>query len=85
MNTMDRISRWITLVSGEATVPIGTAPKDPIYSRDHLTVYRYRRDTPATQGPPVLLVYSLINRPSILDLLPERSVVRHLLSRVFDV
>jgi polyhydroxyalkanoate synthase len=85
MNTVDRISRWLTLVSGEARVPIATTPRDVIYTRDKLTLYKYRRDTPARHGPPILLVYSLINRPSILDLLPKRSVVKHLLDRGFDV
>lgn len=85
MNTIDRMSRWFTLVSGEETVPIGTTPRDPIYTRDKMTVYRYRRDTPAIHQPPILMVYSLINRPSILDLLPRRSVIKHLLDRGFDV
>lgn len=85
MNTIDRLSRWMTLVAGEQKVEIATAARDAIYERDKLTVYRYRRDTPAQHGPPILLVYSLINRPSILDLLPKRSVIRHLLSRGFDV
>src|SRR5262249_28578710 len=34
---------------------------------------------------PVLICYALVNRPYILDLQPERSVVRQLLKRGFDV
>lgn len=78
-------ARFTHLVSGEAPVAIAQSPRDAIYQRDRLTVYRYRRDTPATQATPVLLVYSLINRPTILDLLPQRSVVQSLLSQGFDV
>lgn len=85
MNIIDRTSRWTTLVSGAARVLIGATPRDAVYTRDRLTVYRYRRDSPAIHRPPVLLVYSLINRPAILDLLPRRSVVKHLLDRGFDV
>lgn len=46
---------------------------------------RYRPENVATQGPPVLLVYSLFKRPFVLDLLPERSVVRSLLAQGFTV
>jgi len=35
--------------------------------------------------PPVVLVYSLINRPPVLDLLPSRSVVRSLQAAGLDV
>mgnify|MGYP000114245992 CR=1 FL=1 len=37
------------------------------------------------ENAPILLVYAVINRPSILDLQPDRSVVRQFLARGFDV
>ena len=43
------------------------------------------RETPATQAEPVLLCYALVNRPYILDLQPDKSVVRQYLDRGFDV
>jgi polyhydroxyalkanoate synthase len=39
----------------------------------------------ATTAAPVLLVYSLLRRPDILDLLPERSLVRNLTEQGFSV
>ena len=49
---------------------------------------RLRRYAPAhgrADGPPVLLVYSLLKRPYVLDLLPERSLVRSLTQQGFSV
>ena len=49
------------------------------------TLLHYRRETPATHAEPVLLCYALVNRPYILDLQPDKSVVRQYLDRGFDV
>lgn len=80
-----KVTRWNRIVSGQETVEIGRTPKEVIYQRDILTVYRYKRETPATQKHPLLIVYSLINRPAVLDLLPGRSVVEQMLKAGFEV
>lgn len=80
-----RWRRWVSQATGTETVPIARSPREAVFRRDRLTVYRYVRDTPARYRVPILLVYSLINRPAVLDLLPGRSVVEHLLARGFDV
>jgi polyhydroxyalkanoate synthase len=50
-----------------------------------LRLRHYRADTRSVRAPPVLLVYSLFKRPYILDLLPDRSVVRAFLREGFSV
>lgn len=72
-------------MAGNIEVAIAASPRDPIYQRDILTIYKDRRETPATQTTPILLVYSLINRPSVLDLQSGRSVVESLLAAGFEV
>lgn len=88
MNTVQempgRMKRWHRIVSGRETVAIGQTPRTAVYKRDLLTLYRYDRETPAPNGP-ILLVYSLVNKPAVLDLLPGRSVVEQLLAGGFDV
>ena len=64
---------------------VGTTPHDVVYEEDTLTLLRYRRETPATYAEPVLVCYALVNRPYILDLQPDKSVIRQLLARGFDV
>lgn len=83
-DTTRKLRRWNQIVSGQETVEIGRTPRQAVYQRDLLTLYRYDRDTPAPNGP-ILLVYSLVNKPAVLDLLPGRSVVERLLEGGFDV
>ena len=80
-----RWALWNKVLAGGMEVPIATSPRDAVYQRDILTLYKYRRGTPALHKTPILLVYSLINRPSVLDLQPGRSVVESLLNAGFDV
>lgn len=66
-------------------VATGTTPRHVVWTRNKTTLYRYEPLTAREHATPVLLVYALINRPYILDLRPESSVVRHLLERGYDV
>ena len=64
---------------------VGGTPHDVVLTRGSWRLLRYRRATPARYAPPVLFCYALINRPYILDLLPDKSVVGRYLERGFDV
>ncbi len=66
-------------------VKVGTTPSEIVYEEDTLRLIRYRRDTPAVYAEPVLFCYALVNRPYIVDLQPDRSVIRRLLDRGFEV
>jgi polyhydroxyalkanoate synthase len=66
-------------------IRVGTSPHDVVLGRGTHTLLRYHRDTPATQAEPVLLCYALVNRPYILDLQPDKSVVAQYLRRGFEV
>ncbi|HVY23629.1 MAG TPA: class III poly(R)-hydroxyalkanoic acid synthase subunit PhaC [Steroidobacteraceae bacterium] len=44
-----------------------------------------RNSAPNTIGPAVLIVYALVNRPYMLDLQPDRSMIRGLLEQGLDV
>ncbi len=67
-------------------IDVGTAAADIIYQEDRLTLKRY---TPTTvinaNAKPLLIVYALVNRPYILDLQPDRSLVRGLLQEGIPV
>jgi polyhydroxyalkanoate synthase len=66
-------------------VKIATTPFDVVYEEDTLRLLHYRRDTPAAYAEPILFCYALVNRPYIVDLQHERSVIRQFLARGFDV
>jgi polyhydroxyalkanoate synthase len=61
-------------------VDFGVTEKEAIYSEDKLVVYRYKRSGKATAKAPILICYALVNRPYMVDLQGDRSVVKNLLS-----
>jgi polyhydroxyalkanoate synthase len=67
------------------TTEVGTTPHEAVLVRGTFKLLRYRRETPATYAEPVLFCYALINRPYILDLRPDKSVVRKYLEQGLDV
>jgi polyhydroxyalkanoate synthase len=69
-----------------AATKVGPTPRELVHREGRIELYRYRsaaRPTPKTARP-VLLVYSVINKPYILDLLPGFSFIEHLLDQGLD-
>lgn len=56
-------------------IEVGTSTNNVIYQRDQLRI-RYYPAADGASGPPVLIVYALVNRPYILDLQPDRSLIK---------
>jgi polyhydroxyalkanoate synthase len=86
--TLKAWNRFLALpkvVEHATHVRVGTTPYDVVYEEDMLRLLRYRNETGVTVREPLLICYALVNRPYILDLQPERSVVRQLLKRGLDV
>jgi polyhydroxyalkanoate synthase len=66
-------------------IDVGTSPKDLVFEWDKVKLYHYRREGSPTCKTPVLLVYALVNRYYMLDLQPDRSLVRKLLEKGVDL
>jgi len=64
--------------------PPPVTPYEVIYEAGKVRL-RYYRAARASQSVPLLIVYPLIKRPYILDLLPGKSVVQNLLSQGIEV
>lgn len=66
-------------------VEIGQTPSEVVYTENKLELLHYEAQTDEQNAVPILVVYALINRPEILDLQPDRSVIRRLLEAGHDV
>jgi polyhydroxyalkanoate synthase len=73
------------VVAAARDVRVGTTPSTVVLEERTHKLLRYTRETPATHAEPILFSYALINRSYILDLQPDKSVVRQYLDRGFDV
>ena len=68
-----------------AKVETGQTPKQVIWSKNKAKLYHYAPLLENRFPVPLLLVYALINRPYILDLIPGNSFVEYLVGQGFDV
>ena len=67
-------------------VAVAPTPRGLHWSQDRIELYRYDApDDAPPDRPPVLIVYSVINRSYILDLCEGNSFVQHLLDAGLDV
>jgi polyhydroxyalkanoate synthase len=69
------------------TAPIGQTARQAIWTLNKATLYRYTPVVPAAERHPVplLLVFALMNRSSILDLRPGNSFVEYMLAQGYDL
>lgn len=72
------------LLNARRCVP-GCSPKELVWQSGKLRLYRYESAARSGEGPPLLIVYALVNRPSMLDLQADRSLIRGLLAQGLDV
>ena len=73
------------LAAGLDRVPTGQTPREAIWTKNKSTLYHYLPQREERYRTPILIIYALINRPYILDLLPGASFVEHLVQHGFEV
>lgn len=70
----------------DSQVDVGATEKELVAEFDKVKLYRYKPLTELTPDlEPVLIVYGLIGRYTMIDLQEDRSLVRNLLKRGIDV
>jgi len=79
-----RAAETLALLREAGEVSVGQSPKRAVWRRGKTTLYRYEqlpgvRRSARTARRPVLICFALVNRPYVLDLQPDRSLVRRLL------
>ncbi|HVU51549.1 MAG TPA: alpha/beta fold hydrolase [Polyangia bacterium] len=82
------LRRWLSLprvIETALETRVGTTAREVVMRSGTHELLRYSRGTPAAWAEPVLLCYALVNRPYILDLEADKSVVRQYLDAGFDV
>jgi len=82
-----RASRASDVLLGELNCQLGSTPYEIVYEEDRVRVKHYFRneDAQTKLKTPLLVVYALINRETMLDLQPDRSVVKTFLQEGIDL
>jgi polyhydroxyalkanoate synthase subunit PhaC len=84
-----QIAQTLTRLRQARDVTVGCSAKHAVWRCGKTTLYHYLPLAPAGTQPvnvlPVLVCFALVNRPYVLDLQPDRSLVRRLLEAGLDV
>ena len=66
-------------------IGVGETPNEVLVEKRAYRLLHYQQMVSKTARTPILVVYALINRSYVLDLQPDKSWIRSLLSQGFDV
>lgn len=83
--TLTKLQNGYETLSKIDKVEVGTTPKTLVWQQDKVKLYRYDRTTPAKCKIPVLVSFAIMNRHDVLDLQPDRSLMKKFLDEGLDV
>ena len=66
-------------------VDFGVTEREEVWRDGKVVLYRFRGEAAPTAAVPILVCYALVNRPYMVDLQEDRSLVKNLLARGEDV
>ena len=66
-------------------IEVGETPNEVLVEKRAYRLLHYQQLVSKTARTPILVVYALINKSYVLDLQPDKSWIRSLLSQGFDV
>lgn len=81
----ERLFRLPSEATSSNQTPKAATPSEIVYQNGPLRLLRYRADRQRNWAESILICFSLVNRPYILDLPGGRSVIQRLLDQQFDV
>ena len=84
-NARERILKSKDVLLGPLDTEIAKTPYDVVYQEDRIKLKHYRLTSGKQVQTPLLIVYALINRETMLDLQPGRSVVQHFMNMGVDL
>ena len=85
LNMQRKLAAGMKVLRELDDVDYGATEKEAIYREDKLVVYRFKGPRAPIAKVPILIVYALVNRPYMVDLQNDRSLVRNLLEQGEDV
>ncbi len=83
-SSTEKLIKGYEMLQNVAEVDIATAPKELVWQEDKAKLYRYKNEN-VTCATPILISYALVNRFDMMDLQPDRSLIRKLLSLGMDI
>lgn len=80
-----KLSDGLAALRAVGDTSYGATPTEVVYTDGKVTLRRFIGEHPPTAKVPLLVTYALVNRPYMVDLQHDRSLVKGLLARGEDV
>ncbi len=80
-----KLMEGLQLLPSVDDVDYGATAREEVWRDGKVVLYRFVGEQPSPRGRPLLIVYALVNRPYMVDLQADRSLVRRLLALGHDV
>lgn len=80
-----KLAEGLKILPGVEDVDYGATARQEVWRDGRVVLYRFIGDKPPSKHVPLLIVYALVNRPYMVDLQADRSLVRGLLAQGEDV
>jgi polyhydroxyalkanoate synthase len=83
--TISKLQKGYETLQNIHEIEVGSTPKTLVWQQDKVKLYRYNRSTPAKCKIPVLVSFAIMNRHDVLDLQPDRSLMKKFLDEGLDI
>ena len=85
ISNLKKYARGMQIILDGAQAATGQTPKEVIWTKNKAKLYHYEPTIEKRFPIPILIIYALINRPYVMDLMPGNSLVEYLVNQGFDV
>lgn len=83
--TTQRLMKGYETLSKINDIDVATAEKELVWKEGKISLFHYKNENEIKVKTPVLIVYALVNRQDMMDIQPDRSYIRNLLSLGLDL
>ena len=80
-----KVAKTIELLTKNNHIAVGDTPNDIVCETRLYRLLHYHSLVKKVSPVPILVVYALVNRSYVLDLQPNKSWIRHLLTQGYDI
>ncbi|PAB58969.1 class III poly(R)-hydroxyalkanoic acid synthase subunit PhaC [Anaeromicrobium sediminis] len=85
IETNKKLSNGVKYMMDIKDLESDSTPKDISYTEDKMKLYHYKSQCEKVSKTPTLIVYALVNRQYMMDIQPDRSVIKKLLESGLDI
>lgn len=80
-----KVIKGIDSIADMREIDVAHTPKEVVYQEDNCVLYHYEPKVDTPCAVPIVIVYALVNRPYIVDMERDRSIVQNLLNLGLDI